>query len=399
MWRRVRIGQVLGFVLIIIALPTTINDGIAGWAGWLGWIAEREWQWAFLVGGFVIVLGSSLLDRIRVRPHAADATVSPPREREAERPAGEPQPVAPTPAETLSPLREAVWTEGTLQRRLANLVMARVEQVRALRSAFDAYIETFLARRAEYHEGMTEDALERAREEYGELQRAVARTYRAVRDHYRRFLREEPQYDRSSSDPDNYVPEEPLSSWWEPLTFDAALNQYANAADAHLRPIIAEERAILATFEEWIAEPRHHELAGDLEGANLEDDEILGLIRRRVEQLEERGAALRERATVSARQGSISGRQFADQYTFEVMNTGPVAAARRAQAWAAYPDGPPVTAPVDLHTLPPDHRWYEVRLDISPRAFREQGLNFVVAWEDDAGRHEEVLLDIRPLRR
>jgi len=85
------------------------------------------------------------------------------------------------------------------------------------------------------------------------------REYRAVREHYRRFLEEEPHYDRSSSDPDDYVPEEPLASWWEPLTFDSALNRYANADDAHLRGYIAEERAVLAAFEEWIAEHRHHQ--------------------------------------------------------------------------------------------------------------------------------------------
>ena len=132
---------------------------------------------------------------------------------------------------------------------------------------------------------MSPEQLEQAREEYGRLQRRAVRAYRAVRPHYQRFLREEPQYDRSSSDLLNFVPKEALASWWEPLTFDAALNKYANADDEHLRPIIAEERAILEAFEEWIAEPRHHELAKELEGANLEDEEIVGLIHRRLERL------------------------------------------------------------------------------------------------------------------
>jgi hypothetical protein len=92
------------------------------------------------------------------------------------------------------------------------------------------------------------EELERAREEYGRLQRHVTRAYRAV------------------------------------LTFDEALDTYANADDDHLRRYVAEERAILEAFAEWIAEPRNHELAEDLEGADLENDEILDLIRRALAQ-------------------------------------------------------------------------------------------------------------------
>jgi hypothetical protein len=121
--------------------------------------------------------------------------------------------------------------------------------------------------------------------------------------------------------------------------------------DDHLRRYIAEERAILEAFSEWIAEPRNQELAGDLEGAGLENDEILDLIRRQLAQRE----PARQRAALSARAGATRGREHAEEYDFEVMNAGP-ATALQVRARAARADGIRATAPVQLNTLPADNR-------------------------------------------
>jgi hypothetical protein len=79
------------------------------------------------------------------------------------------------------------------------------------------------------------------------------------------------------------------------------------------------------------------------------------------------------------------------------MNSGP-ATALQVRAWAARTDGFRATAPVELHTLPADNRWNPLRLEI-PRQFSDAGgLRLIVSWEDDAGEHEDALLEIRPLR-
>jgi len=297
MWNKARLAySVVGLALLIIGLPT-IHEGIAGWAGWLHWLGKGDWQWA-LLGLGVLIIGANVVDLVR-RSRAAPvrpAVESAPPQQQAEglvqgRSESEPVPGEITVADLPASAAQA-FAEMTRRRRIADLVAARVMKARELRSAFDEFIETFLTRRAQFVAGMTGEELERAREEYGRLQRRAARAYRAVRDHYRRFLQEEPQYDRSSFDPEDFVPEEPLPDWWQPLTFDAALDRYANADDEHLRVYIAEERAILEAFAEWISEPRHHELAGELAGANLEDEEIIALVQR---QLAERAQAADDR--------------------------------------------------------------------------------------------------------
>jgi len=402
MRRKITLGQALGVVVILIALPTTINDGIAGWAGWLGWINERQWQFGLSALGVVMALATTaaqvILHKRTVAALALIHEASPSRRRpEArEESAAQPEPAPEAvPGELsvadLPPPAKQAWAEMTRRRRIADLVVARAVAARDLRSAFDDFIETFLSRRAQYEAGMTENELERAREEYARLQRRAVRAYRAIREHYRRFLEDEPQYDRSSPDPDFYVAKEWLADWWSPLTFDAALANYANADNDHLRRYMAEERAILDAFAEWIAEPRHHDLAED--GVDLENEEILGLIQRALAQRE----PARQRATLSARPGATSGREFADEYTFDIMNSGP-ATALQVKVWAARADGTRAAAPVDLWTLPPDNRWNPVRVEI-PRQFSDAGgLRLIVSWQDDSGEHEEALLEIRPLR-
>jgi hypothetical protein len=265
MLRRLTFGQaVLGLLVVIIALPTTINDGISGWAVWLGWLDERQWQYGLFALGLLTVVAATVAQVILYRKSASHAeahrqpiTAAP--ESTDQQGQAEPQ-AEPGPAEMsvgeLPPPAARALAEKTARHRLENLLVARAAAARDLRAAFDEYIETFLTRRAQYKAGMSGEELDRAREEYGRLQRGVARAYRAVREHYRRFLNDEPQYDRSSADFEDYVPEEPLPRWWQPLTFDEALETYANADDDHLRRFIAEERAILEAFAEWIAEPR-----------------------------------------------------------------------------------------------------------------------------------------------
>jgi hypothetical protein len=289
----------------------------------------------------------------------------------------------------------ALQTKGR-QRRAADLIVTRVDLARDLRVAFDEFIETFLTRRAEYvAHGMKTERLEQAREEYQLLQRRAVRAYRAVRDDYRRFLDDEPQFDRGSPDPDYYVAQDWLADWWSPLTFDAALNKYANADDDHLRPHIAEDRAILEAFVEWVAEPAHHDLSGDIAGVNLEDAEIGTLVQRQLAEREQQTS--RQKATLSARPGATSGREHADEYNFGVMNSGP-ATAFRVRAWAARADGTSATAPVEMYTLPADNRWNQLRLEIPRQSSDAGGLRLVVSWGDESGPHEEELLEILPLR-
>jgi hypothetical protein len=400
MLRKPTLGYLLALLLFIVALPTTINDGIAGWASWLSWLGDREWQWILAVAGLVIIVLASWPRLVALSRRAAELVTQSRPDHEAPHRADSQEAIRAEPTASYLPaLSEAVRAERARRSRIADLVAARVEEAQELRWAFDAFIETFLARRAEFGEGMDAEAMERAREEYGRLHLRVTAAYRKLRDHYRRFLREEPQYDRSSNDPDDFVPEEPLADWWRPLTFDAELARYANASDDHLRPFIAEERAILDAFKEWIAEPRAHDLARDLAGADLESEETLGLIGQRLTALELQRASRENRAELSARQGAISGREFGDEYSFEVMNTGP-AAARNVRAWAAPPpSGQPATGEVQMHTLPPDHRWYQLTLTIGRQAFSEEGLLLVLAWDDRAGSHEDRVLEVRPLQR
>jgi hypothetical protein len=402
MRRRFPIGQLIGLLVVLIALPTTINDGIAGWAGWLGWISQGQWQVALSLLGALIAMVATLTqlyvfrNESAVRPgnaSEAPASVKAKHDSAPQEARQEPGPREVSVAE-LPPPAATAFAEMMRRKRIADLVVARALAARDLREAFDAFIQTFLTRRAQYAAGMGGEELERAREEYGRLQRRAAAAYRAVREHYRRFLADEPQYDRSSADWEDFVPEEPLPDWWRPITFDSALERYAHADDAHLRRLIAEERAILEAFAEWIAEPRHNALAGDLQGVELENGEILELIRH---QLAQRQPA-RQQATLSARPGATSGREFADEYTFDVMNSGP-SAAFQVKVWAARADGTRAATPVDLWTLPPDNRWNTVRVEI-PRQFSDEGgLRLIVSWRDDSGEHEEALLDIRPLRQ
>jgi hypothetical protein len=418
MARRRKIGTAIGLVFLLLGI-VDVPDQLAKWEEVFSLLEGERGRWLVVLLGLLVILIAAfpeLRDLVvqlarsapappAVAEHSAGPRVEParlevPLQEGEETPEGlsGPMPAEIAVSDLPAPAARA-WAEQTRRRRIADLVVARVEQVRDLRAVFDDYMETFLARRAEYNGGMSEQQLEDTRAEYGRLQRRAVRCYRAVRSHYRRFLRDEPQFDRSSADPNDYVPEEPLPDWWDAFTFDAALDRYANADDDHLRRYITEERAILEAFAEWIAEPRHHDLAQDLEGANLEDEEILSLVRRRLAERErqEQDARHRQRATLSARAGSISGREHADEYNFEVMNTGP-AAALRVRVWAAQEDGAPVTGPTDLHTLPADNRWYPLRLEI-PRQFSDAGgLRLVVSWQDDAGEQEEVLLDIPRLR-
>jgi hypothetical protein len=408
MWHKARfVYSALGFAILLISLPT-ISDGIAGWAAWLHWLGEGDWQWALPVAGLLIIVAANLPVLVRRggltgMPAAVPPETEGPQTVEHEPTAApverryEPEPVPGeiSVADLPAPAAQA-FAEMTRRGRVADLVVTRVELARELRAAFDDFIETFLARRAEYvAQAMTTERLEQAREEYGRLHRRAVRACRAVRDYYRRFLDDEPQYDRGSPDPDYYVAKEWLADWWSPLTFDAALDKYASADDEHLRRYIGEERAILEAFAEWIAEPRHHEFAGDLAGANLEDEEIVALVQRQLGEREQQ--APRHRATLSARPGATSGREYADEYNFDVMNSGP-ATALRVRAWAARADGTRATAPADLYTLPSDNRWTPLRLEI-PRQFSDTGgLRLLVSWQDEAGEHEEPLLEIRPLR-
>jgi hypothetical protein len=416
-WRK--IGAAVGVFFLLLSI-VDVPDQLAKWGEVFSLLEGERGRWLVVLLGLIIIViatfpelrgfvvhlvaGPPTSPVVAGVPGGAPAEVARPGEsprdreqaRDDELPGEVPGEIS---VADLPPPAARAFAEMTRRRRIADLVVARVEKAGDLRAAFDDYMETFLARRAQYNEGMTGHQLEEARAEYGRLQRRAVRCYRDLREHYRRFLRDEPQFDRSSADPDDYVSAEPLPFWWEALTFDSALDRYANADDDHLRRYMTEERAILEAFTEWIAEPRHHDLAQDLEGANLEDEEIVGLVHRRLAERErqEQEAARRAQATLSARSGSISGGAQADQYNFEVMNTGP-AAARRVRAWAAQEDGSPATGPTDLHTLPADSQWYPLRLDI-PRQFSDAGgLRLVVSWEDDAGQQEAALLDIPRLR-
>ena len=119
----------------------------------------------------------------------------------------------------------------------------------AFRAAFDVYIDTFLQRRRELDAfDASDEEVRKLDEEYRRLHRDVVSAYRAVREHYRRFLRDEPRYDLRGRYDDGlggFMPvlDHPLTDWWEPLTFERALWKWANADDAHLGPLLREQRA------------------------------------------------------------------------------------------------------------------------------------------------------------
>ena len=79
------------------------------------------------------------------------------------------------------------------------------------------------------------------------------------------------------------------------------------------------------------------------------------------------------------------------------MNSGP-ATALNVRAWAAGEDGIRATPAVELYTLPADNRWNPLRLEIPRQLSDAGGLRLVVSWQDEAGEHEDALLEIRPLR-
>jgi hypothetical protein len=79
-----------------------------------------------------------------------------------------------------------------------------------------------------------------------------------------------------------------------------------------------------------------------------------------------------------------------------LLNSGP-ATALNVRAWAARADGILATKAVEMSTLPADNRWNPLRLEILHSLSDTGGLRLVVSWQDEAGEHEEALLEIRRL--
>jgi hypothetical protein len=97
MWNKARVAySILGLAILVIGLPTTIRDGIAGWAAWLHWIGKGEWQSVLFALGVLIIAAANLPDLIR-------------RSSSAE------MPTAVTPADD-APARRAVESEPAQQR-------------------------------------------------------------------------------------------------------------------------------------------------------------------------------------------------------------------------------------------------------------------------------------------
>lgn len=176
------------------------------------------------------------------------------------------------------------WAEGTRERRISDLIAASLILTQTFREAFDKYVDTFLDRRRELHEDVSDERLGELRDEYRALQRQVASTYRRVREHYRRFIEAEPDYDRRVEMFDPPLPglplDYPLTSWWKPITFDEAVANWANADDEYIRRNLDREHAVLDAFEDWLREADNHPLADDAEGTNRENNEILILRQR-----------------------------------------------------------------------------------------------------------------------
>lgn len=404
MRHRIRLAwAALGVLLVILGLPSVTEDA-AGWASWLSWL-ENRWQPLLLVLGFLITLvaeGPVVLARVtrlmkspsaRTRPAIAGSaarapTKSRPRDHRGTDSADRHRTVRGASQVTAAGLRE---------RRIALLVAARVLKARELRAALDNYMETLLLRRAE--QDVTSARLTEMREEYGEIQRGLARLFRPLRDLFARFVEEEAQYDLRGEHESPYgglSPEYPLTKWWRPLTFDQAVDEWRNADDTHIQYYLERQRAVLRAFEEWLEEPENHELSVDPGGPHREDAEVLGLIRRQIE-LHEAALAARREARMSARQRSISGGANVDQYRFDLLNSGP-AAARDVCAWPADENRGVIGAPADVGTLPPNNEPRSLTLEIPCTASRAGGLSLWASWADDTDERREMrLLGIKPL--
>lgn len=131
-----------------------------------------------------------------------------------------------------------------------------------LRRAFDDFTDIFLYWRGEQERrgsfAQTPIGLKKARDEYQDRRLKVDSAHRVVRDLFRQFVEEEPTYDLRgdlSDDAAADIPVDyPLRDWWSALTFDDALDRWANADDDHLQPFIERQRAVLRAFEAWSAE-------------------------------------------------------------------------------------------------------------------------------------------------
>jgi hypothetical protein len=49
------IGAVFGTIVLILSLPTTVADGVAGWAGWLSWFNGDIARWIVALAGIVLI--------------------------------------------------------------------------------------------------------------------------------------------------------------------------------------------------------------------------------------------------------------------------------------------------------------------------------------------------------
>jgi hypothetical protein len=136
----------------------------------------------------------------------------------------------------------------------------RRQAVGKLRAAFVAYTWMFRERRLEFAADISEKKRDEIRAEYRELRRQVDRAFRPLRDLFVEFLGEEPRYDlrRDVHDDGGHdVPvESPFTQWWDALTFEEALDRWANADDDHIENLLRRQEAVLDAFENWAGTER-----------------------------------------------------------------------------------------------------------------------------------------------
>jgi len=140
--------------------------------------------------------------------------------------------------------------EPAERNRVQNL--QRGARARLLVTSFEHFVDTFLWRRRELAGAIS--VPRDVREEYQQLHRAIVRDYARVRDDYVRFIESDPSYDLrgdvDAESPEMHAVDEPLTSWWRPLTFEDALQRWSNADDDHLAPFLERQKAVLRAFAE-----------------------------------------------------------------------------------------------------------------------------------------------------
>jgi len=242
-------GNVVGLVLTVIGLAS-IPDDLGTWADWLDPLKGDTGRWLFVVAGIVVILAANVvLPRVRRSPTPI-TTFAPTSGILVEQP---------TDPVFLARQEERTALAGRRQAVIDQLTRSaeRKEAAERFREAFDSYMDTFLARRHEWNV-VSAERRDEMRAEYRELQPAVVRRYRGVRDRYRAFLADEPAYDLRpelyEDDAYELALDYPLTYWWKPLTFDEAVHNWANADVAHIRGFLERQRAVLDAFADWTVE-------------------------------------------------------------------------------------------------------------------------------------------------